>query len=701
MSDQTASYVYTEAGTFYPQVTCGGYTATFAEGVTVEGLPAPTGVTATATGENTIDVEWEAVEGADSYTITYWPSDDPDAEQSVDSTETSATLEDLTPATEYTITVRAVDVSGGGGEESDPVTATTEGEADPLPTPQDVTATDIGDDSAIITWGEVEDAESYTVTWALADDPETPVGTAEVDAPETTADATGLEPDTDYVATVVAHATGRGDSDPGTVEFTTTGDAGPQLPTPENIIADPVGDETATVSWDEVEGADGYTYELDPDDGDNPSGELTEATVDLTGLVSGTDYTISVVATDSTGEASDSDPGEGEFATTGEPPEPLPTPEDVAAADVTDTTADISWSEVEGADGYDVTWYPTGDPGSSDMDTAEASPYQIDGLDPETDYTVEVVATDSTGEATDSDPGTAEFTTEPSEGPDPLPTPEDLDTGEPTAEGTTVSWSAVEGADGYTVSWYPTDDPESSDSAEVTDPTVDITGLESDTEYTVEVVATDSTGEATDSDPASGTFTTTGDTPQLDTPTDIITSDVTDTSATIAWESVESADGYDVTFDPADGEVAVDPASDSAEATGLTPETQYTVSVVATDSTEAYADSEPGTAEFTTEPADTPEPLPTPADIDTGTPNADGTTVSWTAVDGADGYTVSWASAADPETPIGSEDVTDPTVDITGLEAETEYVVSVVATDSTGETGDSDPGTAEFTTAAD
>lgn len=311
MSDNT-SFRYTEAGSYYPQATCGGYTATVPAPVVVDpALPAPTGVTAEATSPTAVTVTWEAVPEADSYVVTYWPAAAPTDTTTVEATALTVDITGLTASTEYEFMVHAVDATGAAGTDSAPVSATTP--APQLPTPTGLTVGTITDTEATATWTPVAGAGNYLVSWALQSAPTVPVGSQTVTAATHT--MTALTSDTDYIVSVIATAPGSSNSNAATANFSTL----PQLPTPGAVAA---SNETATgadVSWTASAGADGYAISWALTSAPTvPVGSATDTAspYSITGLTASTGYTVSVTATDSTGAAADSEPGTTTFTTT-------------------------------------------------------------------------------------------------------------------------------------------------------------------------------------------------------------------------------------------------------------------------------------------------------------------------------------------------------------------------------------------------
>lgn len=268
-------------------------------------LDAPTGLAATAT-DTTLALTWGAVTGAVSYTVT-WSGGGETGSASV--TDPAYTITGLTAGTAYTVSVIAVPDPTSNNEPSRPavlVTGTTGG--DVLPTPTGVAATNLANTSADISWSPVAGAAAYNVSVATSAAPTVPVFTQTgATSPQA---VTGLEADTEYIASVVATAPGSTDSAAGTVTFTTTNVA---LATPAGFANSAVTATSATVTWGAVANATGYTVTTTPATSTyNPTG----ASVNLTGLTASTEYTVNVVANDSTGEFNDSAAGTTTVTTT-------------------------------------------------------------------------------------------------------------------------------------------------------------------------------------------------------------------------------------------------------------------------------------------------------------------------------------------------------------------------------------------------
>ncbi|MBD0676025.1 alpha/beta hydrolase family esterase [Streptomyces sp. CBMA156] len=113
-------------GAYFLDTVCSSYhTARFwglddGSGPTGPGLPAPTGLTATATTPGSISLGWQAVSGAASYQVLR------DGAEVGSPTGTAFTDTGLAAGTAYGYTVAAVDASGAVGSRSAAVTATTQ-----------------------------------------------------------------------------------------------------------------------------------------------------------------------------------------------------------------------------------------------------------------------------------------------------------------------------------------------------------------------------------------------------------------------------------------------------------------------------------------------------------------------------------------------------------------------------------------------
>ena len=661
-------------------------------------LPTPTGLVATLTGDTSINLAWDAVADATGYTVTIWPTDAPDQAETRTVTTPGTDFTDLAAQTAYTMQVVAIDGTGAHLPSAPAQTTATTPGAEQLDAPTGLTAEAATTSSVALSWTASPQADGYTVSWALAADPGTVLGT------DTTTglayDVTGLDAGTDYIVFVVAtDSTGaRTDSAPASLTLSTELPSPLAAPTLDNVTITDTQASTITVTVDYASGTvpQGAAFTLEPG-GHSTTVAYPDTSADFSGLDQDVEYTYTVIALGDGQDTGDSAPLTGSFTYAGvqEPPT------NVTATAVAPTSVTVNWAPAAGVGDYraQLTIGQQDGPIASGI-APVSSPIQLDDLEPGTVY---VPGVSSLGQETsfstanptlvgDSDPAYGAAVTTP------LEAPANVTSSAVTDDSATVSWDAVTGAESYTVSWALTSDPGSPVGSDTTTAlSYDITGLDAETGYTVTVVA--EADGIPESAPGTAQFTTEA-TPQLPAPTGLATTDITPEGATVTWGAVAGADGYTVSWalaaDPGSPVGSDTTASTTYDITGLDAETDYIVTVVATDSTGGHTDSEAATVPFTTA---APPVLPTPSGLDAGTPTTTSATVTWGAVAGADGYTVSWALATDPDTPVGTESVTGTSHTIADLVPGTDYVVAVVATDSTGDAADSEAGTVSFTTA--
>lgn len=125
-------------------------------------------------------------------------------------------------------------------------------------------------------------------------------------------------------------------------------------------------------------------------------------------------------------------------------PEPLPMVTDLAVENITDTSMDVTWTAVAGADGYTIQYSADGGQTWTSV-AATASPQALSGLTAGTEYTIRIRATDSTGAALPGPWATTTATTLAA----PLAAPTSLAGNSPAAGQLEATWDAVPNAASY------------------------------------------------------------------------------------------------------------------------------------------------------------------------------------------------------------------------------------------------------------
>ena len=309
-----------------------------------------------------------------------------------DTTATSVTISGLSPSAEYTFEVRAVNGVGIGNTED--TTATT-----------DATVT-ISTDATKIYAGEVFDVDiafSGDSTDLVAGDITVTDGTrgalTETDAQNYVLSVTAGSAGTLNVAIpedVVSPGNAAADQD-----FTVNALTTPNAPTSLSATASATSMALSWTAPSDTGGAAITDYEVSVDSGAWVSTGSTSASHTVTGLDKGTEYTFKVRAVNSEGDGTASST---ETATTSTTVPDAPTS---LTVDVSETSADLSWTAPDDTGGTAITDYEVRhEEGSSVSDSTSwtstgstTASYTVSELMAGTEYTFEVRAVNAEGES--------------------------------------------------------------------------------------------------------------------------------------------------------------------------------------------------------------------------------------------------------------------------------------------------------------
>ena len=668
------------------------YAAGMASHSTADRPDQPSAPTVTATSASSVSVSWSEPDdnGAaiTSYDLHYRVTGTSDWTLVSDQTGTSYTITGLSLGTEYEVQVRATNTVG----DSDWSTSGTATTPSTVPdTPATPTVTVRSATSLLVSWSEPDDNGDPITGYDLQyRETGTSDWTQVSDETGTSYTITGLSLETEYEVQVRATNT-VGDSDwssSGTATTTSTVPYAPAAPTVTALSAT-----STSVSWsapsddggETITGYDLQYRETSTSDWSQVDDE-TGTSYTITGLSAGTEYEVQVRATNSLGDSDWSTSGTAKTTSTA-PDTPTLT---VTVRSATSLLA--SWTEPddngEPITGYDLQYRTTATstPTWSQVDDQTDTSYTIAGLSLETEYEVQVRATNSVGDSGWSTSGIATTTSTVPYAPA-APTVTVL-----SATSLSVSWTAPSDDGGETITGYDLQYRETgtTDWTQVDDQTgtsYTITGLSAGTEYEVQVRATNSLGDSDWS--TSGTATTTSTAP--DTPTLTVTVRSA-TSLLASWsepdDNGETITGYDLQYretGTSDWTQVSDQTGTSYTITGLSLETEYEVQVRATNSVgdSGWSSSETATTTST---------VPYTPDAPTVTVrSATSLLVSWTAPSDDGGETITGYDLQYRETGTSDwtqvDDQTGTSYTITGLSLETEYEVQVRATNSLGDSG--------------
>ncbi|XP_002715078.2 tenascin-N [Oryctolagus cuniculus] len=380
-----------------------------------------------------------------------------------------------------------------------------------------------------------------------------------------------------------------------------------------------------------------------------PRSREPKSRYDITGLLPGTEYKITVI------------PMRGELE--GKPillsgRTEIDGPTNVVTDRVTEDTAAVSWDPVKAdIDKYVVRYIsPDGETRETAVPKDQSSTI-LRSLKPGEAYKVYVWAERGSQGSKKAD---TQALTE-------IDSPANLVTDRVTENTAAVSWDPVQAdIDRYMVRYTSADDQETREvPVDKERSSTVLTGLRPGVEYTVHVWAEKGARESKKADTKAPT--------DIDSPKNLVTDQVTENTATVSWDPVQAdIDRYVVRYTSADGEtreMTVDKEKTSAILTGLRPGVEYTVDVWAQ---KGARDSRKANTQAPTD-IDSPKNLVT----DQVTENT--ATVSWDPVQAdIDRYVVRYTSA-DGETREVPVDKDKTSTVLTGLRPGMEYTVDVWA----------------------
>uniref|UniRef100_A0A672KEN0 Tenascin-like n=1 Tax=Sinocyclocheilus grahami TaxID=75366 RepID=A0A672KEN0_SINGR len=493
-------------------------------------------------------ISWSIpVAQVDGFRVSYGPSTDLLVHRDVDlpATDTQYSLEDLEPDTEYRVSLS----SKRGDVTSEPIF---ESFSTGLDAPTDLKAVDQTDSSITLEWKNSRSSiDGYRIKYGPI------AGGAHGEdmfprrAGDTTwATITGLKPGTEYGIGVTAVHNER-ESEPATTNALT------DLDPPRDLEVRDSTETTLELVWKRAR-AKISTYRLAfvSADGRREEVELpaTATAYTLSGLSPGMRYTVTLVA--ERGQRRSAPATVTASTALG----------DLRFSDMTDTTAVVSWTRPRSQpDSYRITYVPI-QGGAPMILTADGSQSQVSltNLIPGEMYQLSLVAVKGLEE---SEPVSDTFTTA-------LDAPRSLTAVNVTDTKVLLLWQpAVATVDGYVITYSADTVPEISEQVSGNTVEFEMSSLAPATQYTVNVFAIRNREKSA---PATTDFTT-----DVDTPRDLVASNIQTDSAVLTWTPPRAAiTAYILTFEAADGDVRelnLEPSATSHGLSDLRSSTEHTV----------------------------------------------------------------------------------------------------------------------------
>ncbi|KAI4553692.1 hypothetical protein MJT46_015872 [Ovis ammon polii x Ovis aries] len=201
------------------------------------------------------------------------------------------------------------------------------------------------------------------------------------------------------------------------------------------------------VAWGPVPGASGFRISWRTDNGLESSQTVPSdsTATDIVGLRPGTSYQVAVSALRGREE--------GPPAVIVARTDPLGPVRSVHVTRVSSSSVTITWNRVPGATGYRVSWRSGRGPEKSQLVSGEATVAELDGLEPDTEYTVRVWARVA---GVDGTPASAVVRTDPQ----PVGSVSKLQILNASSDVLRVTWVGVTGATAYRLAWGRSEAPE-------------------------------------------------------------------------------------------------------------------------------------------------------------------------------------------------------------------------------------------------
>nr|XP_037859910.1 collagen alpha-1(VII) chain isoform X4 [Chlorocebus sabaeus] len=601
-------------------------------------------------GPTSILLSWNLVPEARGYRLE-WRREtglEPPQKVVLPSDVTRYQLDGLQPGTEYRLTLYTL---LEGHEVATPATVVPTGPELPVGPVMDLQATELPGQRVRVSWSPVPGATQYRIIVRSTQGVERILM---LPGSQTAFDLDDVQAGLSYTVRVSARVGPREGS-----ASVLTVRREPETPLAVPGLRVVVSDATRVrVAWGPVPRASGFRISWSTGSGPESSQTLPpDSTVtDITGLQPGTTYQVAV----SVLRGREEGPAAVIVART----DPLGPVRTVHVTQASSSSVTITWTRVPGATGYRVSWHSAHGPEKSQLVSGEATVAELDGLEPDTEYTVHVRAHVA---GVDGPPASVVVRT----APEPVGRVSRLQILNASSDVLRITWVGVTGATAYRLAWGRSEGgpmrhqilPGNTDSAE-------IRGLEGGVSYSVRVTALVGDREGT---PVSIVVTTPPEAPPALGTLQVVQRG--EHSLRLRWEPVPGVQGFLLRWQPEGGQEqsrVLGPELNSYHLDGLEPATQYRVRL----SVLGPAGEGPS-ADVTVRTESPRVPSTELRVVDT---SIDSVTLAWTPVSRASSYILSWRPLRGPGQVPGAPQ-TLPGISssqrVTGLEPGVSYIFSL------------------------